>query len=154
MSASRPRITAALVLGAALVLAGCSSTGQPSAAGSAPPSAPAVSTTPSCSAQMTHWASGAGYGALKRLNNLVNDPIDISAAKLSRALAAVQASPLPVCVRGHRWADMIREVRSAIVNARAENQGTAAGAEGGAAADILVLGSNAQAAGYYGVFPG
>jgi hypothetical protein len=49
---------------------------------------------------------------------------------------------------------MIREVKSAIVNARAGNQGTAAGAEGGAAADILVLGTNAQAAGYYGRFPG
>jgi hypothetical protein len=103
---------------------------------------------------MTQWASGPGYGALKRLNNLVNDPIDISAAKLSRALAAVQASPLPVCARGHRWAHLITEVRSAIVNARAGNQSTAAGAEGGAAADILVLGTNAQAAGYHGLFPG
>jgi hypothetical protein len=137
---------------AALAAAGCggSTPGPPPGAAAAP----AASAAPSCSAQLSQWASGPGYGALKRLNNLVNDPIDISAAKLSQALAAVQADPLPVCARGHRWARMIREVKSAIVNARAGNQGTAAGAEGGAAADILVLGSNAQAAGYYGRFPG
>jgi hypothetical protein len=145
-------IIGAVAVIAALAAAGCggSTPGPPPGAAAAP----AASAAPSCAAQLSQWASGPGYGALKRLNNLVNDPIDISAAKLSQALAAVQADPLPVCARGHRWARMIREVKSAIVNARAGNQGTAAGAEGGAAADILVLGSNAQAAGYYGRFPG
>jgi hypothetical protein len=147
---TRNVLTAAAI--AALAVASCSSqSGGPSAPSTARTATSAAAA--SCQAQMTQWADGPGYGALKRLNHLVWNPIDISAAKLSSALAAVQAHPLPRCARAHDWAELITDVHRAIVNARAGNTSTAAGAEGGAAADIMSLSFDAEGAGYNGPFP-
>jgi len=49
---------------------------------------------------------------------------------------------------------MVKEVKRAIVTARAGNDGSAAGAEGGAAADIMTLGFKVMDTGYDGKFPG
>jgi hypothetical protein len=110
-----------------------------------------------CSAQLGQWSSGPGYAALKRINSLAWDPINISAVRLHSAIAAVQAHPLPVCAQGSNskdWNDLIRQMQRAELNARAGNSGTAAGALGSAAGIMLSLSLDADNTGYMGTFPG
>ena len=139
-----------LMITVAVLAAGCSA----HAAGGGPRDPGSTPVVVPCSELVTRWAAGPGYKALDHLNDLVWNPVDIRAGRLRAALTAVQARPLPGCVPGSRWKDMVKEVKRAIVTARAGNDGSAAGAEGGAAADIMTLGFKVMDTGYDGKFPG
>jgi len=140
-----------------LILATAACGGSHDVSSVPPVTAAPVSNQVPCSQQVATWASSPGYGALKHLNNLAWNPIDINASRIHSAINAVKANPLPVCAQGNGqrdWTSLLAQMNRAELNANAGNDSTAAGALGSAAGIMMSISWDVDSTGYMGKFPG
>jgi hypothetical protein len=121
---------------------------------------PAAQAAASCSDQISAWAKGPGYNAMKTLDVELNyvymedQPTSADIAPLTTDLAAVIAHPVPQCLiqqSNGDWASLLSNTQSGITNLKAGNLTSASSAI--ESASMTGLNDDASAAGYGGAFP-